>query len=42
MSTITGIPAADVGKVVQDFIDDGAAHVLVEQGPDGTYNVTAS
>lgn len=40
MSTITGIPAAEVGRVVQDFIDDGEMRVLVEQAMDGTYTVT--
>ena len=39
MSAISGVPAADVGKVVQDFIDDGATRVVVEQGDDGSFTV---
>lgn len=42
MSTITGIPAAEVGQVVQDFINDGAQRVVVEESPDGTYTVTTT
>ncbi len=40
MEAITGVPANEVGRVVQDFIDDGAAQVLVERGPDGKFTVT--
>lgn len=40
MESITGIPASDVGTVVQDFIDDGAAEVVVERSEDGTYTVS--
>ncbi|MFL6247769.1 MAG: hypothetical protein ACJ74H_17225 [Thermoanaerobaculia bacterium] len=40
--SITGIPAAQVGQVVQDFIDDGAMHVVVEMDDDGTFTVSAS
>jgi hypothetical protein len=29
-----------VGRVVQDFIDDGEVRVVVEQDVDGTYTVT--
>ena len=42
MSEITGIPASEVGQVVQDFINDGTQKVLVEQMPDGTYTVTTA
>jgi hypothetical protein len=37
---VTDIPADKVGTVVQDFVDNGAAKVLVEQEPDGQYTVT--
>ena len=40
MESITNVPAANVGRVVQDFIDDGATNVAVEQNPDVTFNVT--
>lgn len=39
MQSITGIPAAQVGSVVQDFVDDGAARIVVELNDDGTYTV---
>ncbi|MGN6182697.1 MAG: hypothetical protein ACTHQM_03480 [Thermoanaerobaculia bacterium] len=42
MQSINGIPAANVGSVVQDFINDGALKVLVEQEENGTYTVSAS
>jgi hypothetical protein len=38
--SITGVPAKEVGRVVQDFIDDGATDVVVAKNPDGTYTVT--
>lgn len=38
---VTDIPRDKVGMVVQDFIDDGAQRVFVEQQPDGNYIVTA-
>jgi hypothetical protein len=37
---ITDVPAHNVGTVVQDFVDDGAQRVFVEQQPDGQYTVT--
>ncbi|HVG22817.1 MAG TPA: hypothetical protein VND45_01575 [Thermoanaerobaculia bacterium] len=40
MESITGVPANEVGRVVQDFIDDGAMHVVVERNEDGTYRVS--
>ena len=40
METISSVPPASVGRVVQDFIDDGATSVAVQQNPDGTFNVT--
>jgi hypothetical protein len=40
--SITGIPADQVGQVVQDFIDDGAANVVVEQVEDGTYTISST
>ena len=40
--SITGIPADQVGQVVQDFVDDGAMNVVVEMGEDGTFTVSAS
>lgn len=41
MQTITGIPAEAVGQVVQDFINDGAARVVVEREEGGLYTVSA-
>ena len=41
MQTITGVPAAQVGQVVQDFIDNGASRVSVELSVDGTYSVSS-
>ena len=41
MSTITGVPAGEVGNVVQDFVNDGATEVVVEKLSDGTYSVSA-
>lgn len=40
--SITGIPADQVGQVVQDFIDDGATNVVVEQAEDGTYTISST
>jgi hypothetical protein len=40
--SITGIPANQVGRVVQDFIDDGAKNVVAEMKQDGTFTVTAT
>ena len=40
--SITGIPADQVGQVVQDFVDDGAMHVVVELGEDGKFTVSAT
>ncbi|HEX2832071.1 MAG TPA: hypothetical protein VHW00_03600 [Thermoanaerobaculia bacterium] len=42
MQSITNVPAVNVGRVVQDFIDDGAIKVLVEAAENGLYTVTAS
>lgn len=42
MQSVTDIPAANVGRVVQDFVDDGAVKVLVEQNENGTFTVAAS
>lgn len=39
MDSVTAVPASQVGRVVQDYINDGAAHVVVEQNADGTYTV---
>jgi hypothetical protein len=43
MQSITNIPAMNVGRVVQDFIDDGAVkvEVEVEAAENGTYTVSA-
>lgn len=41
MQTITGIPAEAVGQVVQDFINDGAANVVVEREESGLFTVSA-
>jgi hypothetical protein len=40
MSSITGIPPAEVGTVVQDFINDGAERLVVELRDDGTYTIS--
>lgn len=40
--SITGIPAESVGRVVQDFVDDGATQVVIDLAEDGTYTVSAS
>ncbi|HUR80938.1 MAG TPA: hypothetical protein VM733_09240 [Thermoanaerobaculia bacterium] len=40
MEAISEVPAREVGRVVQDFIDDGAVEVVVERAPDGTFRVT--
>jgi hypothetical protein len=40
MQSVSGVPKTNVGQVVQDFIDDGAAHVVVELNEDGTYTVS--
>lgn len=37
--SVTGIPADQVGVVVQDFVRDGATLITVELQADGTYNV---
>jgi hypothetical protein len=42
MESIGGIPAKEVGRVVQDFIDDGATDVSVEKKEDGTYTVSST
>jgi hypothetical protein len=39
--SISGVPAEQVGRVVQDFIDDGAKQVTAELMADGTYVVAA-
>lgn len=41
-NSVTGIPADQVGQVVQDFVNDGALHIVVERNEDGTYVVSAS
>ena len=41
MSSIHGVPAAKVGQVVQDFVDDGARNVIVQQSGDGSFTVSA-
>jgi hypothetical protein len=38
--SITGVPAEMVGRVVQDFIDDGATDIVVAKNADETYTVT--
>ena len=40
MQSISGVPKAKVGTVVQDFINDGAQTVIVEQNEDGTFTVS--
>ena len=40
MEAITGVPASEVGRVVQDYIEDGAEQVVVERDVDGTFRVT--
>jgi hypothetical protein len=38
---LTEIPADAVGRVVQDFVDDGFVTIIVERQNDGTYTLTA-
>ncbi|HYC90425.1 MAG TPA: hypothetical protein VEO54_14505 [Thermoanaerobaculia bacterium] len=40
MESLTGVPASQVGRVVQDFVNDGATNIAVERNADGTYTVT--
>jgi hypothetical protein len=40
-NSVTGVPADQVGRVVQDFINEGAARVIVEQAEDQTYTISA-
>lgn len=40
MESINGIPENAVGRVVQDFVNDGAARVVVVRDADGTFTVT--
>ena len=40
MSSITRVPAGEVGAVVQDFVNDGAEKIIVEIDEDGTYTIT--
>ncbi|HEX8409211.1 MAG TPA: hypothetical protein VF883_10115 [Thermoanaerobaculia bacterium] len=40
METISGITPGQVGLVVQDFVNDGATNINVQQDEDGTYTVT--
>lgn len=40
METMTGIPASEVGRVVQDYIDDGVTRILVELQSDGSYTIS--
>lgn len=42
MQTLSGIPPANVGRMVQDFIDNGASRVIVELNEDGTFTVSAA
>lgn len=39
---ITGIPASEILTVIKDFLDDGAATIVVERQQDGTYNLSAT
>jgi hypothetical protein len=40
MEAISGVPAEAVGQVVQDFVNDGAAHVVVQREEDGRFTVS--
>ena len=40
MSSITNVPAGEVGGVVQDFVNDGAERIVVEIAEDGSYTIT--
>ena len=40
--SITEIPPKEVGRVVQDFVDDGAEQIVVERDAAGTYTVSRS
>ncbi|HYH09350.1 MAG TPA: hypothetical protein VEK11_20050 [Thermoanaerobaculia bacterium] len=38
--SVTRVPADKVGRVVQDFVDDGARTVVVTRDDDGTFTVS--
>jgi len=40
MESINGVPANNVGQVVQDFVNDGAERVEVQREEGGTFTVT--
>ena len=42
MESISEVPAGSVGQVVQDFVNDGAAQVVVQREEDGTFTVTST
>jgi len=35
-----GVPASEVGEIVQSYVDDGAAQVTVTERDDGTYDIS--
>ena len=41
MPSVTGVPAGEVGSVVQDLINDGADEIVVEKLSDGSFSVSA-
>jgi len=41
MQTISNVPPDAVGQVVQDFVNDGATRVVVQQEEEGTFTVTS-
>ena len=40
MESISGVPAEAVGQVVQDFVNDGAVHIVVAREEDGSFTVS--
>lgn len=38
---VRNVPAAQVGEVVQSFVDAGCSKVVATRNADGTYDITA-
>ncbi|HEX8169429.1 MAG TPA: hypothetical protein VF824_02685 [Thermoanaerobaculia bacterium] len=41
MANVEKVPSGEVGNVVQDFVNDGAEHIVVQKEADGSYSVSA-
>lgn len=40
--SLSGVKKEDVARVVNSYLDDGAAHITIVKDADGTYTVSAS